>query len=275
MDDHATLNASASEFDATFDFDALEKKLEGELAAQLSEMSFLEEEQEKIGSPEALGDTVMNAVWEQCINQIAAVTGEDFIKENGGLTLDLRDEAHIQTTENFEQGVIATHNKKIDYQARYEKWQDNFQKDEQGQVKVKPDPRTGKEQKVLTKDARGDFDKNRPKGTAAVHKDHTISAAEIIRDSEAATHLSREEQVAFANSDKNLGDLDASANESKGDRAMCEWLDSERKGEKPAERFNIDEEELRERDRVAREEYEKRKEEKHRSRETISKRRIF
>jgi len=260
MDDNATLNASGSEFDETFDFDALEEKLEGELAAQLSEMSFLEEEQEKIGSPEALGDTVMNAVWEQCINQIAAVAGEDFIKENGGLTLDLRDEAHIQTTENFEQGVIATHNKKIDYQARYEKWQDNFQKDEQGQVKVKPDPRTGKEQKVLTKDARGDFDKDRPKGSAAVHKDHTISAAEIIRDPEAAAHLSREEQVAFANSDKNLGDLDASANESKGDSAMSDWLDSERKGEKPAERFDIDEEELRERDRVAREEYKKGKE---------------
>lgn len=42
---------------------------------------------------------------------------------------------------------------------------------------------------------------------------------------------------------------------------MTDWLDSERNGEKPADRFNIDENELRERDKAAREEYEKVKKE--------------
>ena len=94
-----------------------------------------------------------------------------------------------------------------------------------------------------------------------MHKDHTIPAAEIIRDPAANAHLSREEQASFANSDVNLVDLDASANDSKGDHKMEKWLDSERDGKKPAERFNIDEDELRDRDRKAREEYEKQKKE--------------
>lgn len=262
---------AAIEFEAEeIDLDDLEQSLQSQLEGELGDLDFLQEECEHINDPDHLGETVMNVVWEQFLNQVAVTAGEDFIKENGGLKLDLRDEAHIQTTENFEQGVIATHNKQIDYQARYDQWQDNFQKDEQGSIKVDRDG-----QKVLKNkkhdgvDARADFDKDRPKGSAAVHKDHTISAAEIIRDPEAAAHLSREEQVAFANSDKNLGDLDASANESKGDCAMTDWLDSERNGEKPADRFNIDEEELRERDRQAREEYDKQKEEgKQRSIET-------
>lgn len=38
---------------------------------------------------------------------------------------------------------------------------------------------------------------------------------------------------------------------------MEDWLDSERNGQKPAERFNINEDELRERDQKARKEYEK------------------
>ena len=44
------------------------------------------------------------------MNQVSNIAGEEFIKENGGMPLDLSDEAHIQTTENFENGKIATHN---------------------------------------------------------------------------------------------------------------------------------------------------------------------
>lgn len=37
----------------------------------------------------------MDVVWEQFVNQVAVTAGEDFIKENRGLHLDLRKEAHI------------------------------------------------------------------------------------------------------------------------------------------------------------------------------------
>ena len=92
------------------DFDELESRLESDLEEQMSDLVGLEQDAEKIGNPETLGKTVMNVVWEQFINQVGVVAGEDFIKENRNLTLDLRDSAHIQTPENFAKGDIAKHN---------------------------------------------------------------------------------------------------------------------------------------------------------------------
>ncbi len=45
-------------------------------------MQFLEEEREKIGNPDELGNVIMDVVWEQFLNPIAVTAGEDFIKEN-------------------------------------------------------------------------------------------------------------------------------------------------------------------------------------------------
>ena len=306
----------------SMDFDELESKLDSELEEQMADLEGLEADREKIGNPDTIGHTVMNVVWEQFINQVGVVAGEDFIKENRGLTLDLSDDAHIvtidnygkngvgnhnqiikgedfkrknhgqeldlsndahiQTTENFSKGKIATHNHDIDYQQRYDDWQNNFQRNEDGSIKTRYDRINGEDVAVLRNNtdptgenynynykARDYIDSGRPSGSVSMHKDHTIAAAEIIRDPAANAHLSRDEHAEFANSEINLVDLDASANESKGDHKMQEWLDSERYGKKPAERFNIDEDELRERDRIAREEYSKRKEEgKHRSEES-------
>ena len=94
------------------DFEELESKLESELKEQMEDLHELKLEHEKIGNPETIGNTVMNVVWEQFINQVGVIAGEDFIKENRGLTLDLRNEAHIQTAENFAEGKLATHNYK-------------------------------------------------------------------------------------------------------------------------------------------------------------------
>lgn len=103
-----------NETNDSFDFDELESKLESELeselATKLADLECFEEEKEKIGNLDNLGETIKGVVWEQFIKQIAVTAGEDFIKENNGLHLDLRDEAHIQTAENFAQGKIATHN---------------------------------------------------------------------------------------------------------------------------------------------------------------------
>ena len=92
------------------DFDELESKLDSELEEQMADLEGLEVDREQIGNPDAIGHTIMNVVWEQFINQVGVVAGEDFIKENRGLTLDLRDSAHIQTAENFADGKLATHN---------------------------------------------------------------------------------------------------------------------------------------------------------------------
>ena len=102
---------SQIEFDAEdMDFAQLESQLEAEIDSQMEDLKVLEEEHDKIGNPATIGETVKNVVWEQFINQVGVIAGEDFIRENRGLTLDLRDSAHIQTKENFADGKIATHN---------------------------------------------------------------------------------------------------------------------------------------------------------------------
>lgn len=91
---------SQIEFDAEdMDFAQLESQLEAEIDSQMEDLKVLEEEHDKIGNPATIGETVKNVVWEQFINQVGVIAGEDFIRENRGLTLDLRDSAHIQTKE--------------------------------------------------------------------------------------------------------------------------------------------------------------------------------
>lgn len=258
---------SQIEFDAEdMDFAQLESQLETEIDSQMEDLKVLEEEHDKIGNPATIGETVKNVVWEQFINQVGVIAGEDFIRENRGLTLDLRDSAHIQTTENFEKGKIATHNDKIDYQKRYDDWQANFQHDENGDVKTHQ-TRTGKQEATLVNGARKPFDEGRPTGSVerGTDMDHTVSAGEIIRDPEANAHLSKEEQIAFANSEANLNEMNAGQNRSKGDKSMTDWLDNPNKnGQKPDEIFDINEEQkeqYREKDKEARTEYERVKKE--------------
>lgn len=246
------------------DFDNLEEELQNQIDEELSEMKFLLDERNKIGSQEELGNVIQDVVWEQFMNQIAVTAGNDFIEANNGLNLDLRKEAHIQTTENFANGKIASHNTKIDYQKRYDDWQSNFVKDKNGNV-VTHKTRSGKEEATLVKGARKPFDEGRPSGSAEKHTDmdHTVSAAEIIRDPAANAHMTKEEQIAFANSEKNLNEMDSSLNRSKGDKSMDDWLDNPNsKGQKPDEIYNLSEDDkkkLRKKDKEAREEYERKK----------------
>lgn len=248
------------------DFEELENKLESELEEQMEDLKGLTIDYEKIGSPDTIGTTVMNVVWVQFINQVGVIAGEDFIKENRGLKLDLSDDAHIQTTENFADSKIASHNTKIDYQKRYDDWQSNFQHDENGNV-ITHTTRTGNQEATLMGDARKPFDKGRPVGSVELgtDMDHTVSTGEIIRDPAANAHMTKEEQIAFANSDANLNEMDAGQNRSKGDKSMTDWLDNPNKnGQKPDEIFDISktqDQKYREKDAEARAEYEKQKKE--------------
>lgn len=247
--ENKTFELQSSEID--FDYEQLleiENSLENNLKVVVEHIEQLDIDREKLQNNEYLQESIENIVWEQVQLQLAAQIGEEFIKENNGQTLDLRKDAHIQTAENFEKGKLATHNRDVDYQERYTRWQDNFTTNKKGE-------------RVLKSDAREFFDKGRDKGSGAVHKDHTVSIKEQLNDIEMSTFFSKEEVKEFANSSKNLHDLDASANMSKGDKTMKEFLDSERNGLKPEERFNIDRKQLEKDDREAREELHKRKQE--------------
>ena len=124
------LTQQVSEVDY-IDFDQLESALEQDLTSNLQELEGLELDHQLIGNPDNLGETVKKIVWEQFIHQIGKVAGEDFIKENRGLTLDLRDSAHIQTVENFKEGKIATHNhySKDQLERNYSRYKHTLHKD--------------------------------------------------------------------------------------------------------------------------------------------------
>lgn len=226
----------------------LKSTLQVELNDILDELSSIEEDREKLQNNQYLEEAIQDIIWDQVQNQLAVQIGEEFIKDNNGQKLDLRKDAHIQTTENFEKGKFESHNREFNYQERYDKWQDNFTTNKKGE-------------RVLKKEARQFFDKGRDMGSAAVHKDHTVSIKEQLNDIEMAAFFSKEQVKEFANSSKNLHDLDASANKSKNDKTMTEFLNSERNGLKPEERFNIDRKQLEKDDKEAREELKNRKDE--------------
>lgn len=253
-----------------FTLDELEQSLEADLEEKFEDLEFLQKEREHINNPDHLGEVVMNAVLEQFMNQVTATAGEDFIKENRGMTLDLRNEAHIQTADNFERQNYATHNTHVDYESRGEEYRSNFYTDPNTKPQSKQkqpqryndetktwehyDPVDGEWKKTLQKDYRKPYEEDRRKdvknkfGSKTTNKDHQVSDADIARDPRAGAYMTTEEKVQMANSEDNLYDLDSAANQSKSDHDGEKWIKHKRTGEKGkgqtnGEYFGIDEDE--------------------------------
>ena len=233
--------------DTEIDESQLEQQLETALAEQLGDLDSLRDDLQHIGSVDHLGDVILNAVWDQFAAQVAITAGEDFLRENGGLTLDLSDDAHIQSTEMFAEGIFATHyTGDIDFRQRYADWQSNFQRDDAGNI-IYHTTRGGKLEPTLVKGARKPYDALRPKGSKEAHTDmdHTVPAAAYIRDAGANAHLTEAERVAHANSAANLREMDAGLNRSKSDMTMEQWLDTPNaRGQKPDEIFDLTPEQI-------------------------------
>lgn len=240
----------------------LQSSLQVELNDILDELSSIEEDREKLQNNEYLEEAIQDIIWDQVQNQLAVQIGEEFIKDNNGQKLDLRKEAHIQTAENFEKGKIASHNREFNYQERYDKWQDNFVRDNLGNIQTHT-TRSGRIVNTLTKEARKPFDKGRPTGSKekGTQMDHTVSAGEIIRDAKTNAYMTREEQIAFANSKANLNEIRSGINQAKGDQSTTELLDNPNsKGQYAREVHNIsakEEKQLREKNKEARTEYDR------------------
>ena len=259
--ENRTFELQSSEID--FDYEQLlelESSLENNLKDVVEHIDQLDIDREKLQNNEYLQESIENIVWEQVQLQLAAQIGEEFIKDNNGQTLDLRKEAHIQTAENFEKGKFATHNRDVDYQKRYDTWQNNFVKDDLGNIRTHS-TRSGKIVNTLTKEARKPFDAGRPTGSKekGTQMDHTVSAGEIIRDPKANAFLTKEEQIAFANSKANLNEIRSEINQAKGDQSTTELFDNPNsKGQYAREVHNIsskEEKQLRDKNKEARTEY--------------------
>lgn len=256
----------------SFNFDDLQSTLELELEDHFSDLSDLNLDLENIGNPASLEETISSVVWEQVINQIGTVAGDEFIKENKGLNLDLRKSAHIQTAENFEKGKIAIHNNEIKYQERYNKSRKNFYTDPNNEYFIEANESLKNENKgekyrynlnakaweqdikgkwksklVDEKNKysyRGEFDYGRPSGSAANNTaiDHTVPVAEFVRDPRMNAFVDKEQQLKLASSENNLNEIDKSVNSSKSDYSVEEFLNSKRDGKTPDERFAFDKE---------------------------------
>lgn len=241
---------------------SLESSLENNLKDIVEHIDQLDIDRDKLQNNEYLQESIENIVWEQVQLQVAAQIGDEFIKDNNGHTLDLRKEAHIQTAENFEKGKVATHNRDVNYQERYDNWQANFQRDVDGNIKTHT-TRSKQTVKILTKEARKDFDKGRPTGSKekGTQMDHTVSAGEIIRDAKTNAFMSKDEQIAFANSKANLNEIRSDINQAKKDNPTTEFLDNPNsKGQYARDNHNIskqEEKQLREKDKEARAEYDR------------------
>lgn len=65
----------------SFNFDDIQSSLESQLQENLSDLSDIELEFDKVGDPTALGDTISSVVWEQFINQIGIENGMNSMNE--------------------------------------------------------------------------------------------------------------------------------------------------------------------------------------------------
>lgn len=242
LSENETLEEELTE---SFDLNELEGKLQNELEKELSDLEFLKEEKEHIGSPDALGETTKNIVWEQFLNQVAVTAGEDFIKENHGLHLDLRDSAHIQTAENFGEGKIATHNNisKEQLEQNYDRFNNkphgefrdehvdpgmNATLKRAGDLKKQgidavTDIYTGKQIPTQTKLENG---KNNPQ---AAQREHVKSSAELYENPSLQMANTNEELAAIINNPENLqGYTTAERNNRKSDNSANEMSEQDK-----------------------------------------------
>ena len=225
--------------------DELENELQEQLDFEISDFEFLKKEKDKIGSPEALGETIKGVIWDQFMNQVSNIAGEEFIKENGGMTLDLRDEAHIQTAENFENGKIATHNyiSKEQLEKNYDRYKNTSHKDfrkkyvnpgmdktlkragelnKEGSETV-TDIYTGRQISTKTKLENG---KN---NLESAQREHVISSAEAYKNPSLQMANDSEELADIINDPENLqGYTTAKRNNRKNDKTENEMKEQDK-----------------------------------------------
>lgn len=170
------------------------------------------------------------------------------------LFINSQDGGNVTTTHNFEQGITATN---ADEQ-KYNSWQEMSQKDWQdvrkGTGYDKPLPGKRK-QAFKTQDVIIDEYTGRPlpkDGRAQL--DHIVSASEIENKASANLFMTPEERAKMATNDKNLAWTEGSANQSKGNKKMEDWLNKKdtKTGQTKAEKYGIDEKRAMGKDKDAR-----------------------
>lgn len=90
--------------------------------------SKLKQDNNDIASSKMIADQISQVVWEQFIIQIGETAGQDFIKDNHDLNLNLRKADHCLSEEDFNRRNLPSHNfdNQNKYQERYDTFESNF-----------------------------------------------------------------------------------------------------------------------------------------------------
>lgn len=171
-----------------------------------------------------------------------------------GLFINSQDGGNVTTTHNFEQGITATAADEQKYNSWQEMKQKDWQKVRKGTGYDKPLPEKRKEafqtQSIIIDEYTGH---PLPKDGRA-QLDHIVSASEIENKASTNLFMTPEERAKMATDKKNLAWTEGSANQSKGNKTMKDWLNEKDKktGHTKAEKYGIDEEMAMEKDKEAR-----------------------
>lgn len=212
--------------------------------------------QSALDEMERLSDAMEQTEADALIQQCKTVVMETITGQFGlaSLFIDAKDGGNVTTDRNFEEGITAN----PEDAAKHHRMQENRNRDwsevrrEGGYDAPLPAKRKEacKSQDMIIDAYTG---KELPKDELA-HLDHVVSASEIEKSARNNLFLSPEERAKMATSDINLAWTEASANQSKGESPMDEWLrrDDKATGKTKAEKYDIDEERARKKDREAR-----------------------
>lgn len=236
-------------------FNELEQFLNKELEENIKDIVLLEKEKNTIHNPDRLCEVVKNVIWEQFNNQIGITAGQDFIDKNHDMTLDLRKSSHIQTSKNFEQGKLATHNyiSKENLEKNYDRYTNvphkKFRKEFVNPTMDKTLQRAGDLNKNGIKTVKDIYTgrviptakltENGEYNTLAAQREHVIPSAEIYKDSSLQMANTNEELASIINNPNNLqGYTTAQRNNRKSDKSADEMdnIDKNKHWEKAYER---------------------------------------
>ena len=184
-------------------------------------------------------------------NVMSTIVGQFGI---ASILLEAKDGGSVTTEHNFEKGIVATADDKAKYEI-YQANNDGSRKWEDVRTEGGYDKPLSAMRKEAFKNHSAIIDeytgKELPKDGRA-HLDHVVSAKEIESDSGAHLFMSAEERAKMATSKENLAWTEGSANQSKGDQKMEDWLKKEKNGESNEKRFGIDKERAMKKDQEAR-----------------------
>lgn len=199
-----------------------------------------------------------DALIEQCkTTVIETITGQFGL---ASLFIESKDGGNVTTTHNYEKGITSTEKDQETYD-KYKANKDGTNEWSDVRKKAGYDKHLPRKRKEVFQEKNTVIDeytgKSLPKDRA--HLDHVVPVKEIESSPKVNLCMTKEERVEMASSEGNLAFTDGRINQSKGDKKMDVFLGEKdsKTGQTKSEKYDIDENEARRKDKDARKEINK------------------